>query len=117
MTITDVLMLGKDVKFEGTTGIEVGMTGRTVEFTTIEVGTTVELTNIEVGTTVELTIIEVGMKVEFTYMEVGTTVELTNAEVVMAVEFTVVVMLAKVGRLLPSSVPEGVVVVELEMGK
>lgn len=117
MTITDVLMLGNEVKFEGTTGIEVGMTGRTVEFTTIEVGMKVELTNIEVGRTVELTNIEVGMKVEFTYIEVGTTVELTNAEVGRAVEFTVVVMLTKVGALVPSPVPEGVVVVELEMGK
>lgn len=95
MTITDVLMLGKDVKFEGTTGIEVGMTGRTVEFTNIEVG----------------------MKVEFTYIEVGTTVEFTSAEVVTTVEFTVVVMLTKVGALVPSPVPEGVEVVELEMGK
>ena len=95
MTITDVLMLGNEVKFEGTTGMEVGMTGRTVEVATLEVGTTVALTNIEVGTTVEF----------------------TNAEVVTTVEFTVVVMLIKVGALVPSPVPEGVEVVELEMGK
>lgn len=117
MTITDVLMLGKDVKFEGTTGIEVGMTGRTVEFTNIEVGMKVEFTYIEVGTTVELTNIEVGMKVELTNIEVGTTVEFTSAEVGRTVEFTVVVMLTKVGALVPSPVPEGVEVVELEMGK
>lgn len=58
-----VLMLGKDVKFEGTTKVEVGrMVGSSVEFTEV-------------------------------------------------------VMLTKVGALVPSVVPKGVEVVELEMGK